>query len=212
MAKARLRNIAGKAAAKKAADKGDTKNVKHAHQTGKPEPGPRPGELEQPISEEKQLETPQEERARTMSQDMKIDGTTPRHTEPLGPPAPGQDGRRGPERRVFSDAGTEPVDRSEEIAAAAEHKKGKRIRVSATRTGYYDHARRRPGDVFDVYESEFSERWMQVVDGSTPKKITTGAQALKAQHDERLASRMLDRKGGRVPASTGDVNPLGDDD
>lgn len=223
MAKAqtpRLRNLAGKAKAAKTAGKpesADQKNVNHAHQAGKPEPGPRPSgdeadTRERPISEEKQIETAQEERARTMSTDLRVDGTTPRHTEPLGPPAPGQQGRPGPERRVFPNNGVMPVDRSEEVEAAAKREKGKRIRVAAVRMGYYDHARRRPGDVFDVYEADFSDRWMETVDGSTPIKITTPKQALKAHHDERLAGRVADRQLGDKPARRSDVNPLGDDD
>jgi hypothetical protein len=88
------------------------------------------------------------------------------------------------------------------------------IKVQATQTGYYDHIRRRPGDVFlidgerleaDVLGPDgktvtrkkgevaaFSSRWMEKVDASTPESVSTANDAIRQQHDELLASRYAD--------------------
>jgi hypothetical protein len=76
---------------------------------------------------------------------------------------------------------------------------GKLIRVRATKTGFVDNVRRREGDVFDVHAKEFSEKWMETVDGSTPTQITGPAQALKNIHDQAVPGKLK---------TTGD-NPLG---
>lgn len=39
------------------------------------------------------------------------------------------------------------------------------IKVKAIRLGYYDHVRRREGDVFFVPEKLFSKTWMERLDG-----------------------------------------------
>lgn len=172
--------------------------------------------VEQPLPADKQVESAQEERLRTTDQTMSADGTTPRHREPLGPPAPGQGGRPGPERRVVpgNTQGAAPVTEfntdTPEGMAAYKQSLGARIRVRATKMGFIDNVRRRAGDVFDVREGEFSNRWMEVVDGSTPPKATTSKQALRAQNTDDLANRhrevATDKAAGRVPAprSTGD--------
>lgn len=106
---------------------------------------------------------------------------------------------------------------------------GKRIKVRATQAGYYDHARRRPGDVFtidgalleeDVLQGKkvvrkkgdvaaFSKRWMERVDDDEREHISTGADALREQNQELLAAR---RRGEAlpVPGAGPDDNPLGD--
>ncbi len=96
------------------------------------------------------------------------------------------------------------------------------FKVRATQIGFYDNARRRPGDVFTIQRhSEFSIRWMERVDASTPDKITTPNESIRQQHDEILALR----HAGQVPAGsvqtgpdnvpdnlpTGTHNPLGDE-
>jgi hypothetical protein len=99
------------------------------------------------------------------------------------------------------------------------------IRVEATRLGYYDHVRRRPGDVFTIAQaSDFSRKWMRRVDADTPERITTPNQALAQQHDEILAMRHTppseaNRPGIQVGPDdvsdgipTGTQNPLGDFD
>jgi hypothetical protein len=74
------------------------------------------------------------------------------------------------------------------------------IKVRALEMGYYDHARRRVGDVFLIAdERAFSAKWMERVDVRTPEKMTTAGQALKQEHDRIL--------GGTV---TGAADVLGD--
>jgi hypothetical protein len=94
------------------------------------------------------------------------------------------------------------------------------IRVRATQLGYYDHTRRRIGDVFTVVnEQAFSTRWMERVDPSTPEKITLPNEALKQQHDEILGAKQRASVEGMhvgpddVPADVrqGIDNPLGAD-
>lgn len=90
-----------------------------------------------------------------------------------------------------------------------EVRRGK-LRVRATEVGYYNHIRRRVGDVFDLVGviledgtlDSFSPRWMEAVSPKTEEKITTGVQELRRQHDEILATRVQDRAGD---------NPLGSD-
>jgi len=65
------------------------------------------------------------------------------------------------------------------------------IKVRAIALGYYDHCRRRIGDVFLIAnERAFSSRWMERVDPRTPEKITTSKEALKQKHDEILAGHV----------------------
>jgi hypothetical protein len=65
--------------------------------------------------------------------------------------------------------------------------------------GYYDHARRRAGDVFILARSkDYSPRWMELVPTSTPEKVTGAKAALEKIHDEII---------GGVVTST----PTGDD-
>lgn len=58
--------------------------------------------------------------------------------------------------------------------------------VRAQQTGFYDNARRRPGDVFRCTGPV--PEWAELVDNGTPER-TTGPQAvIKQQHDETLAA------------------------
>lgn len=42
------------------------------------------------------------------------------------------------------------------------------MKVKATRLGYYNHRRRREGDVFELMDDKaFSKRWMERLDGPT---------------------------------------------
>lgn len=77
---------------------------------------------------------------------------------------------------------------------------GALIRVQATRVGFVDNARRREGDVFDVHEAEFSDRWMQRVEDTTRERTTGPKEALAKIHDEKLAAKF-------GPGATAD-NPL----
>lgn len=82
-----------------------------------------------------------------------------------------------------------------EVHSNARNVAGK-IRVRALEMGFYKNERRRAGDVFTLAsEKDFSERWMQRVDGNTPLRSTTPNEAIAQQHDEILA--MKDR--GNVP-------------
>jgi len=71
------------------------------------------------------------------------------------------------------------------------------IKVRATVLCYYDHARRREGDVFFLARREdFNEKCMELVDARTPERTTGAGAALQQQHDEILA--------GRTPGMSGD--------
>jgi hypothetical protein len=64
------------------------------------------------------------------------------------------------------------------------------LKVRAVADGYFDHERKRPGDVFLLSdEGEFSERWMEQVDPGTPTRTTIGAEILRQQHQEIVDSR-----------------------
>jgi len=96
---------------------------------------------------------------------------TPREgkTAPYPPLSPGHDVRQARSTEL-EEAGESPItDRS-------------RI-VQATQLGYYDDARRRPGDVFGVRPEEFSSRWMRDAPrGSRPSRPTTANQAIAQQN------------------------------
>jgi hypothetical protein len=48
-----------------------------------------------------------------------------------------------------------------------------KVRVKSGRVGYYGLQRRREGDVFEIEKNEdFSEKWMEAVDGPAPVKPT----------------------------------------
>jgi len=82
------------------------------------------------------------------------------------------------------------------------------FKVRATQLGYYDHIRRREGDVFVVSgERAFSAKWMERVDSRTPDSLTTGSVALRRAHDE-LVSGKTPRQGTSFADESSD-NPLG---
>ena len=76
------------------------------------------------------------------------------------------------------------------------------IRVRAIRMGYYDHIRRRVGDVFMVPQAVFSKKWMEMVSSGTPERMTTGQEQLRRDHDEIL--------GGRSPGMLTEEEPNAD--
>ena len=74
----------------------------------------------------------------------------------------------------------------------------------AVRTGYYDHVRRREGDVFVIDEKDISDAdivdrpvpgWMKRVAASTPLQHSTAQEALNKASEEIRALR--------APAQTG---------
>ena len=96
-----------------------------------------------------------------------------------------------------------------------------RLRVRATMVGYYEHIRRREGDVFVIegtilpsgHLDCFSHKWMEAVAPTTPTRVTTPAVDLVRKHDELLRSKVLDKMGGSSePVDAPKVvedNPLG---
>lgn len=86
-----------------------------------------------------------------------------------------------------------------------------RIKVRAVELGYYDHERKRPGDVFWIKDAQaFSDAhaprgqhqgWMERVDILTPEHTTTATQALAAEHG-RL------REESAPPIITGDEDVM----
>jgi hypothetical protein len=89
-------------------------------------------------------------------------------------------------------------------------KSGARVKVTATRTGYYDLIRRRPGDTFYIKSPEdFSRRWMVRAEADTPLSVSTPNQAIRQQHDEILAAKMGGgASAGLIPPD--ESNPLED--
>lgn len=91
------------------------------------------------------------------------------------PEVPGQAPKPGPERTVG-------------------------FKVRAIATGYYDHARRRVGDVFVIADQNaFSEKWMEYVDAQTPERVSTAQQALGEAHT-RIRSEAAGVEGANVGA------------
>lgn len=78
-----------------------------------------------------------------------------------------------------------------------------KVRVKEGETGYYDHVRRRAGDVFIIANRRaFSTRWMEEVNPRTRESHSTAQQAIDKKHDEIL--------GGQSSRATGDDDVLGD--
>lgn len=64
------------------------------------------------------------------------------------------------------------------------------VRVRATRLGYYDLARRRPGDVFQLRSARhFSDKWMEQVEASTPTQTLSPSGALRREHQAILSGK-----------------------
>lgn len=54
------------------------------------------------------------------------------------------------------------------------------MKVRATQLGYYDHRRRREGDVFHLFkEEDFSAKWMELLEEAAPKKKKAKKKASK---------------------------------
>lgn len=71
-----------------------------------------------------------------------------------------------------------------------------RVKVQATRMGFHDLKRRRPGDVFMVRRKDINPSWMREVSAGTPERQTTGNQALKRHHDVAIEAKLT---GGIMP-------------
>lgn len=85
-----------------------------------------------------------------------------------------------------------------------------RRKVRATKTGYYEHTLRHPGDVFiqDDAISPFSEKWMEAVDEDEPERITGSNALIEQEHDRILRERAPG--GASAGDPTGGQNVLGD--
>src|SRR5262245_56433940 len=77
------------------------------------------------------------------------------------------------------------------------------FKVEALQVGFYDHMRRRVGDVFTIVgKSAFSKKWMRRVDDDEPEHTTGAGEALKQRHIE------LKTGGPGVVRATGDEDVL----
>ena len=129
-----------------------------------------------------------------------VEPLTPEPTEGVAPPSLSSPPRR--RTRAVAPVRPGPSVPPTPATAVSVSPTGRTVKVRATRLGYFDHIRRRPGDVFTIpimpsvdgdaagpYGRWFSERWMEVVPARTPESITTPAQALKQTHDDILGTR-----------------------
>jgi hypothetical protein len=88
------------------------------------------------------------------------------------------------------------------------------IRVMATKMGYYNHERRREGDVFDLNVADCKAgrlpSWCVEVPPGTRPKTTTPNEALKQHHDVVMKERS--QRAGADDSGITDtgMNPLGD--
>lgn len=85
------------------------------------------------------------------------------------------------------------------------------IRVRATRIGYFEHKRRRPGDTFTIQSMDQFGTWMEFVDKRTKESITTPNEAIQQRHDEILGGRAVGDRSGEQQADEHDDNPLNAD-
>lgn len=111
-----------------------------------------------------------------------------------GDPGPAATARPGGRRIAARKRVAEPE--------AEERDLGPLMRVQATHVGYIDNVRRREGDVFDVHEAEFSDRWMERVDDNTPERLTGPAASLKRIHDEALPGKLAKGAAADDPLGT----------
>ncbi len=72
---------------------------------------------------------------------------------------------------------------------AAPAQKGKRTKVRATRTGYYNEQRYREGDVF-IFAGEKLPSWVESVAASTPERVTTGQEQINTELEQVRADRL----------------------
>lgn len=117
-------------------------------------------------------------------------------------------------KRPTSAAAAQEI-RTENLSARTDLK---RIKVRAVQMGYYQHKRRREGDVFTLVPlrsverdgrgnpkkdpktrmtipciitplQQFSDRWMEIVESSERDRITSPNAAIKLKHDEVIRER-----------------------
>ena len=140
-------------------------------------------------------------RATTGERPTAREGLKPIGDEKPHPTAAAREGKTSGEGRVGLDYDLSPE------ATASSRTSARPLTVQATQLGYYDHTRRRTGDVFKIAAPEdFSKRWMRRVADNTPTRITLGNQAIAKEHDEILSLR----QAGTQRAPTGNEDVLGD--
>lgn len=131
-----------------------------------------------------------------------------------GPMPPARPGAQPPTPHPAVSS-TPPLEMATSAARAnaiAGNKPGPRVRVRALMIGYYDHARRRPGDVFTIDGTTdkdgnvlaFSDRWMERVSNREPERLTSSRDAMKERHDEILGGKLSDRATDSDPLSAGE--------
>lgn len=106
-------------------------------------------------------------------------------------------------------------DETEEFARRRDAR-GERIKVRATKLGYYAHTRRHVGDVFVIDNADaFSRLWMERVDGSTPERVTGSQEHLTQEIDAIKGAKGRANRGGQHTdleegVKPGTHNPLGE--
>ena len=113
-----------------------------------------------------------------------------------------------------------PAPQAAATRAREKREQSGRIKVRATAMGYYDNTRRRTGDVFTIsdetYEAphpragdlvEFSENWMEMIDGSVPERTTTSQQAVDQQTQELRNARRANAAAVQTGVDRDDVPP-----
>lgn len=141
-------------------------------------------------------------------------GPAPGVTSEQGIPPAGRIGKNSATSRPVAPGNSGTPPRGNRVAARPRVQEpegpprdlGPMIRVQATAVGFVDNARRREGDVFDVHEAEFSDRWMVRVTEDTPERVTGPAAALRKIHDDAMPGKIA--KGRAAAAEAGD-DPLG---
>lgn len=76
-------------------------------------------------------------------------------------------------------------------APAAAPAKPRLMKVQAIRMIYYQHRRRRPGDVFVIPVNRFNAKHMREVAADTPKKLTTAKDLAREQHQQVMSGARL---------------------
>ena len=100
---------------------------------------------------------------------------------------------------------------AKKVTMSGTTEKPRPFKVRALQMGYYEHMRRRVGDVFVIQsEQEFSTRWMERVSDHTPERVTGANAAIRQQHDGILSGEVSRASvlGDDTPPDT-DANPLG---
>lgn len=87
----------------------------------------------------------------------------------------------------------------------------RRVKVRATKAGYYGEIYRRPGDVFFIegalpakpkspevadLPAVYSANWMELADADDVERTTSHNEALRQQHDEVLREKVMNKRAG----------------